>query len=191
MRNLPSAIASVAALGLLFVGGGDPSRASTIVRTSPAFVTPDTARSKAYYIKFVGGGGSFAIPALNGLSGTITYYNDVGGEKAKVYTAWGTYGNPPAPSNGGTIVAHLVMRFSFEIPTFGGTGSPSSITYAKLKPSKTYSIDVWDVTNTPSEYKLWQIGSPSNGTLSFESPLDGFQGRGFYTIADLELVQNP
>jgi hypothetical protein len=191
MRNPVSAIASVAALGLLFVGGSGPSHANAIVRTSPAFVTPDTARSKAYFIKFIGGGGSFAVPTLNGLGGTITYYNDVAREKAKIYTAWGTYGTPPPPSNGGTIVAYVVMRFSFEPPTFGGTGAQSSVTYAKLNPSKTYSIDVWDVTTTPVEYKLWQIGSPSNRMLSFESPLDGFATTEFNTVADLELVQNP
>jgi hypothetical protein len=191
MRNLTSAVASVAALGLLFVGGSGPSRANTIVRTSPAFVTPDTARSKSYFIKFAGGGGSFAIPALNGLSGTITYFNGIAREKAKIYTAWGIYGNPPAPSNGGAIVAYLVMRFSFESPVFGNTGSKSSITYANLVPSKTYSIDVWDVTSTPSEMRLVSIGAPSNGSLSFQSPLNSFTTNNFNAIVDLELVQNP
>jgi hypothetical protein len=191
MRNLTSTIASGAALGLLFVGGSGPLRANTIVWTSPAFVTPDTARSRSYFIKFVGGGGSFAIPTLNGLSGTLTYENNVGGEKAKIYTAWGTYGSPPAPSNGGTIVAYLVVRFSFETPAFGGTGAPSSIAYAKLNPLKTYSIDVWDVTTTPLEVKLWQIGSPSNGTLSFNSPLQDLVVNKNYAVLDLELVQNP
>jgi hypothetical protein len=156
----------------------------------PAFVTPDTARTKAYFIKF-GGSGSFALPTLNGLSGTITYDNLVADEKAKIYTAWGTYGTPPPPSNGGTIVAYLVMRFSFEPPVFGNTGSSSSITYAKLNPSKTYSIDVWDVTNTPSEVTLQSIGSPSNGTLSFQSPFNSLSVDKNYAVADLELVQNP
>jgi hypothetical protein len=83
------------------------------------------------------------------------------------------------------------MRFSFYPPAFGGSPPGSSISYAKLNPSRTYSIDVWDVTNAPSEYKLWQIGSPSNGTLSFESPLAGFGVEKNNVVADFELVQNP
>jgi hypothetical protein len=157
----------------------------------PAFVTPDTARTKAYFIKLADGDGSFDIPTLNGLSGTTTYRNAIVGEKAKIYTAWGTYGSPPPPSNGGTIIAYLVMRFSFQTLAFSATASPSTIAYSKLNPSKAYSIDVWDVTNTPSEYKLWSIGSPSNGTLSFESPLNDFVGQEHYEVVDLELVQNP
>jgi hypothetical protein len=191
MRLFISIAAGASALGLLFVGGSDPSRANTIVRGSPAFVTADTARSKSYFIKFAGGFGSFAIPTLNGLRGTITYDNAVAGEKAKIYTAWGTYGSPPPPSNGGTIVAHLVMRFSFHTVSFTGSPSNSSVTYSKLNPSKTYSFDVWDVTNTPSEVKLENIGSPTSGSLSFESPLRNVMIEKFYAVADLELVQNP
>jgi hypothetical protein len=176
------------AVALPLTASAAPIAARTV--RPPAFVTPDTARTKAYFIKFTGNG-SFAVPTLNGLSGTITYSGAIPGEKAKIYTAWSTYGGPPPPSNGGTIVAYLVMRFSFHPPAFSGTATNSSITYAKLNPSKTYSIDVWDVTNTPSEYKLWQIGSPSNGTLTFLSPLDSFSTEENYTIADLELVQNP
>jgi hypothetical protein len=156
----------------------------------PAFVTPDTARTKAYFIKF-GGGSSFTIPTLNSLSGTITYQNFIQGEKAKIYTAWGTYGTPPPPSNSGMIVAYLVMRFSFQPPVFGGGATNSSVAYSKLVASKTYSIDVWDVTNTPMEVKLENVGSPSNGVLTFGSPLNNVVGQENYEILDLELVQNP
>lgn len=46
-----------------------------------------------------------------------------------------------------------------------------------------------DGMNSSSEIKLWSIGSPSNGTLSFESPLTDVVGRDPYEVLDLELVR--
>jgi hypothetical protein len=191
MRNLTTAIASAAAVGLLFVVGGGPSLANTSVRASTAFVTPDAHRTKTYFITMEGSG-SFAVPTINGLSGTITYdciTPPPHSETVKIWTGWGNYGNPP--SSGRAIVAYLQMRFPFYPPQFFGTGAKSSITYSGLNPSKSYNIEVWDVTNTPSEVKLWSIGSPSNGTLSFESPLDGMIPQENFAVWDLELTQNP
>jgi hypothetical protein len=62
MRNLTTPIAGAAALGLLFVGGSGSSHANTIVRTSPAFITPDAN----HFIKFSPLDGSSVIPTLNG-----------------------------------------------------------------------------------------------------------------------------
>lgn len=47
MRLVVSTMAIVSALGLLFVGGSDPSRATTIVLTGPAFIKGD-ARVRGY-----------------------------------------------------------------------------------------------------------------------------------------------
>lgn len=51
MRNVSSIIASVAALGLLLVGGSGPSRATTVMRTSPAFVTHNANRASGSFAK--------------------------------------------------------------------------------------------------------------------------------------------
>lgn len=50
-------------------------------------VVPDANRTKAFFIEIVSAGGSFTIPTLKGLTGTITYYSIQPDEKAKVYTA--------------------------------------------------------------------------------------------------------
>lgn len=170
-------------LGLSFLG------TQAVARTAPIVITPDTNRTPAHLFKFVGGEGSFPVPALNGLSGTFTYYNGHGGEPAKDWTGWGTYGNPPHPSNGGTIIAYVEVRLAREAPFLGGAFSNSTITYSQLNPSKMYSIDIFDVTTTPLEVRLENVGSPSNGTLSFSSPLSNLT---VYRLEVLifELVQN-
>jgi hypothetical protein len=163
-----------------------PTPARTV--SAPVFVTPDFTRTKVHFVR-LSGLGSFAVPSLNGLTGTITYYS-YNQETVKIWTGWGNYGNPPSPSNGGTVVAYLSMRFPSVAPRFSGTTQNSSISYPRLDPKKLYSIDVWDVTNSPSEVMLEQVGPPKQGSLSFASPLTNYQGYSS-EVLDLELVANP
>jgi hypothetical protein len=72
MRAFISTLAAAAAFGLLLVGSGS-SAARVTARTSAVVITPDANRTKAFFIKIVTHVGSFAIPTLNGLTGTITY----------------------------------------------------------------------------------------------------------------------
>jgi hypothetical protein len=189
MRPIILTLATSTALGALFSVSG--ALAAPVSAQRSVVVVPDANRTKAFFIKIFAGGGSFAVPTLKGLTGTITYTNASPTEKAKVYTAWGTYGSPPPPSNGGAIVAYLVVHLTTPPAFFAGGSTPkSSVSYAKLLPSKTYSFDVWDVTNTPSEIKLENVGSSSNNTLTFFSPLEGINTYVNETLC-LELVQNP
>lgn len=187
MRRPKLVLASALALSQVLAASG--SSATPVVLRQP-FATPDANRTKAYFFKFGHGEGSFAVPVLNGFSGNITYYNGEAFDRAKIWTGWATYGSPPPPSNGGSVVAYVVLAFYKVVPLFAGSRAFSTITYAKLNPSKTYSIDMWDVTNTPSEVELESAGSPSNGVLTFESPLDHWTPNG-QEVVNIELVQNP
>jgi hypothetical protein len=189
MRSTTSALIAAATLGLLLVGSGSAA-APVSARNSSVVVTPDANRTKAFFIKIVGGPGSFAIPKLNGLTGTITYENNDATQKAvKIYTAWGTYGTPPPASNGGAILAYVVVHLTTPPAFFSGGEPKSSVSYAELMPSKTYSMDLFDCTGN-HELGLENIGSPSKGMLTFYSPLDGINTYVDETLC-LELVQNP
>jgi hypothetical protein len=198
MRSFISVAAAGAALSLLLSCVG-ASAAAVSARKGPELVWPDASHTPAYFFKWVCGNSSITIPTLNGLSGTIPY--DAFGQcpwlRSKVWTAWGTFRNPPAPSNGGTIVAYIVLEFLKRVPFISQTLSQASITYAGLNPSKTYSIDMWYLTRGPSEVRLYSAGSPSNGTLTFEAPYNWLtipSARNEPNPNDIlicELVQNP
>jgi hypothetical protein len=189
MRPIILALAASAVFGVL-VGTASAPAAPLPARNGSVFVVPDFNRTKAFFIRISAGGGAFAIPKLNGLTGSITYTNDSTTEKAKVYTAWGTYGTPPPPSNGGAIVAYVVVHLTTPPAVFANGSTPkATVSYAKLIPSKTYSMDLFDCTAN-HELTLENVGSPSNNTLTFFSPLEGINTYVNETLC-LELVQNP
>jgi hypothetical protein len=189
MRPIILTLAASAVFGVLLGTVGTPA-APVSARSGSVVIVPDANRTKAFLISIKAGVGSFTIPTLNGLTGTITYNNSSASEKAKLYTAWGTYGSPPPPSNGGAIVAYIVVHLTFPPAGFLGGRTPrASISYAKLLPSSSYSIDLFDCTAN-RELTLENIGSPSNNMLTFISPLQGIGTYSHETLC-LELVQNP
>jgi hypothetical protein len=157
------------------------------------FVAPDFKRSKLVHALLAPGQGSLALPSLNGLSAVFSYDDtQQSSSNVELITWWASNGNPPIPSNNGTIIAWERFQMSPNLATFGTASADSSITYKKLSAAKTYSIDGFDVTDG---FELrgfpHNIGSPTKGTLTFASPLNGVcPGGCLDRVLVFELVQN-
>lgn len=160
-----------------------------LTRTQSHTFTPDFTHTRAVRITFNQLNGSFAIPKLNGLTGIVTYFNGARSVPGRIWTNWQAYGSPPSPSNGGIIVAYLALKVFAAPPQFGVANTNASITYSKLIAAKTYSMDVFDAASG-SELNFYDIGSPSNGTLKFSSPLNNLSPKP-NEVLYIELVQNP
>jgi hypothetical protein len=206
-------LATAAALVVVQVTLASPSDATQISsRTLPqgaigpiSWGSPDFKHSKAVRTFFFPGDGTLVPHSLNGISADFTY-NDTAqfGTHVTLITWFQTYGNPPPPSNGGILVDWYYMNIGVQPMTLGTAQQNSSILYKKLRPSATYSIDVFENLGSGFGHLFGfpqSIGSPtSGGSLSFASPFNGLRASGlcqpsFPACSDFrlifELVQNP
>jgi hypothetical protein len=120
-------------------------------------------------------GGTLTLPTCGGYAGNITYgKNDAPKDTTvKLITTLNNPGGVPVPRKG-TVLAYLQATGHSDAGsvTFKKASKKSTITNSALKPGDTYFLYAYAFGFSVSGFPK-NIGSPSNGVLTFTSPVNG------------------
>jgi hypothetical protein len=190
--RLLSSVTALAALGALSACGGStavPPGAAPLQQTDGRMADPDKCNKKSTQV-ISPTGGVLTLPPCASYTGTISYGKSGAPSKTSVSLVTTTK-NPGAPTpRGKTVLAYVIAtgNSSAGSVTFGTAAQNSMIANTALLSSKTYALYAYALGVTVKGFPK-QVGSPTDGVLTFKSPLNGETVPEGIPV-DFELVQN-